>query len=286
MQPWNIFLSQLSVVEKRFLEDLSGHWIHSRPIDWVSWQCGDQFLGYVSIDRANLIHKSLLGCNWNGAALIWDATQWTRLQRSQALQDMLVQHFNKGLFAGWRDEKFSYWSSTNDCPNPDVPDLLSVERAGFRYLGMMSHAIHINGFLPDGRLWCGRRSKSKATDPGLLDNVAAGGLPTGETVLSCALRELSEEAGIIHIDKTALVDAGIVRTSRREGEGWHDETLRVYNLALAQNFRPNNQDGEVDEFVCLHPSEVVALIRKGQFTIDASASLLVGLGMGRVAVTA
>ena len=281
MQPWTKFLNQLSVVEKRFLDGLSMHWIQSRPIDWVSWYCGDQFLGYVSIDRANQIQESLYGCNWNGTSVLWDAWQWTRQQRSQALQDMLVQHFNQGLFTGWRNEKFSYWSNTHDSPTPDVPDLFSVERAGFRHLGMMSHAVHMNGFLPDGRLWCGRRSKSKATDSGLLDNVAAGGLPTGETVLSCALRELSEEAGIINIDKTALVDAGHIRTSRREGEGWHDETLRVYNLALAQDFLPNNQDGEVDEFVCLHPSEVVALISEGQFTIDASASLFLGLGIGR-----
>jgi 8-oxo-dGTP pyrophosphatase MutT (NUDIX family) len=282
MQPWDNFLRQLDMVERHFLEGLPVHWIHSRPIDWISWYCGDYFLGYVSIDRANLIHESLYGCNWKGTTLNWDAWQWPRQKRSQALQDMLVQHFNQGLFTGWRDEKFSYWSNTHDSPSPDVPDLFSVERAGFRYMGVMSHAVHMNGFLPDGRLWCGRRSKSKATDPGLLDNVAAGGLSTGETVLSCALRELSEEAGIFNIDKTALVDAGFIRTSRREGEGWHDETLRVYNLALAQDFQPNNHDGEVDEFVCLHPSEVVALIKEEQFTIDASASLLQGLGIGRV----
>jgi 8-oxo-dGTP pyrophosphatase MutT (NUDIX family) len=282
MRPWENFLHQLTDDEVRYLVSLTGNRIEYPPTNWVSWLCDDHLLGYVPVDRATLICESLPQCSWKGSALVWEAFHWTRQQRSKALQGMLMQHHQHGLLTGWRNEKFSFWSNNSENPSVEIPDLFSVERAGFRYLGMMSHAVHMNGFLPDGRIWCGRRSKSKATDPGLLDNVAAGGLPTDETVLACALRELSEEAGIVNIDKTALVDADFIRTSRIEREGWHDESLRVYNLVLAQDCCPINQDGEVDEFLCLRPSEVVDLIREGQFTIDATASLLQGLGMHHV----
>jgi 8-oxo-dGTP pyrophosphatase MutT (NUDIX family) len=281
MLPWELFLRQLAAYERRYLEGLRGTWIHSPPIDWVSWRCGAHFLGYVPVERASLIFRSLSECTFKDAILNWEASSWTAVQRSDVLQEMLEHHWRQGLVTGWRNEKFSYWSDTLEDPNPAIPHVLSVERAGYRYLGMMSHAVHINGFLPDGRMWCGRRSKGKATDPGQLDNIAAGGLPTGETVLSCALRELKEEAGLFNIDKSDLADAGFVRTSRMESEGWHDESLHVYNLVLAQDFQPSNQDGEVEEFLCLQPSDVVELIRGANFTFDATASLLQGLGLHR-----
>ncbi|MDZ7893015.1 MAG: hypothetical protein U5L73_14825 [Rhodoferax sp.] len=38
----------------------------------------------------------------------------------------------------------------------------ALARAGFRFLGIRSHAVHIHGFTPDGCLWCGRRSLTEA----------------------------------------------------------------------------------------------------------------------------
>jgi ADP-ribose pyrophosphatase YjhB (NUDIX family) len=152
-----------------------------------------------------------------------------------------------------------------------------VERSGFRWLGLLSHAVHVNGFLLDGRLWCARRALSKATDPGLLDNVTAGGLPSGETVASCLQRELAEEAGLFRLDGHPLQAAGSVRTSRREPQGWHDEYVHAFNLTLDTNFVPVNQDGEVAEFMCLNAHQVLARMQAGEFTVDAVQTLIQGL---------
>jgi isopentenyldiphosphate isomerase len=140
--------------------------------------------------------------------------------------------------------------------------------------------VHVNGFLEDGRLWCARRSLSKATDPGMLDNVTAGGLPSGETVRTCLKRELAEEAGLFQVPEQALREAGRVRTSRLEPQGWHDEIVHVFNLILPSDFVPVNQDGEVSEFMCLHPQEVVARMLAGAFTVDAVQTLIQGLRGG------
>lgn len=88
--------------------------------------------------------------------------------------------------------------------------------------------MHINGFTPDGRLWCGLRALIKATDPGMLDNVTAGGSPAGESPLGCALRELEEEAGAVLAVTRTLHGAGLVRTAHMDTGGWHDETLLAY----------------------------------------------------------
>ena len=142
---------------------------------------------------------------------------------------------------------------------------------------MMSHAVHIHGFLPNGDLWCGRRSDHKPTDPGLLDNLAAGGLTAGEAPSATALRELAEEASLHLPNANRLRCSGVIRTQRPEPQGWHDEQLLVYTLHLSEQETPTNADGEVQEFLCLSPGEVVSRMQSGQFTVDACASLAQGL---------
>jgi len=234
-------------------------------------------LGLLPPRHATALTQVLPLCEWAGSYLVWDTDAQSASTRSASLQAALGQLRDQGLLPGWRDEKFSFWD-TSDCQADNAnPPFLSVERSGFRFLGMMSHAVHVNGFLEDGRVWCGRRSLQKATDPGLLDNLAAGGLAAGETILSCAVRELSEEAGLDVANSRELQSAGSVRISRSSELGWHDETLHVFNLRLPDDFRPVNRDGEVAEFVCLMPDELVECIGRHEFTPDAALALAQGL---------
>jgi 8-oxo-dGTP pyrophosphatase MutT (NUDIX family) len=160
-----------------------------------------------------------------------------------------------------------------------VPEEFQMERAAFRFFGLHSHAVHINGFTPEGHLWCGRRAMSKATDPGMLDNLAAGGLPTGETCALCVVRELAEEAGIqTELAQTAM-PVGRLTTCRAVPEGWHHETLWVYNLEIPAGLTPQNQDGEVSEFVCLAPPAVVQAIAQKAFTPYAACVIALALSV-------
>lgn len=223
--------------------------------------------------------------------LQWDAHAHSAEVRSAQLQAALEVAHERGLLGGWRNECFSFWTEAQSpasethatfgqsayLPGADTPYFFSVERSGFRFLGMMSHAVHINGFTPQGHVWCARRALSKATDPGMLDNVTAGGLPTGENAMDCALRELEEEAGFTGLCSQSLEYAGAIRTARVVPQGYHDELLQVFNLTLPDGCVPVNQDGEVSEFLCLPPAEVMARIAHGEFTVDAAATLACGL---------
>jgi ADP-ribose pyrophosphatase YjhB (NUDIX family) len=239
--------------------------------DWVRWFCGPVFLGCISPARATWLSQTLERTRIEQDHLIWDAHGLTTDERSAQLQAVLEAASLCGLLSGWRNECFSFW------PEENAPYFLSVERSGFRFLGMMSHAVHINGFTPEGHLWCGRRALTKATDPGMLDNVTAGGLPTGESVLDCALRELEEEAGLTGLTPENLAHAGTIRTARGEPQGYHDELLHVFNMVLPMNCVPANRDGEVSGFMCLPPVEVLARFERGEFTADAAATLVQGL---------
>jgi 8-oxo-dGTP pyrophosphatase MutT (NUDIX family) len=157
------------------------------------------------------------------------------------------------------------------------PEWFRLERAAFRFFGLRSHAVHINGFTPDGRMWCARRALSKATDPGRLDNLAAGGLAADETIFQCAVRELGEEAGLGPPLAQHIQRVGRITTAREEPEGWHDETLWVFNLYVPEAVVPHNTDGEVSEFVCLTPAEVMQRIRAADFSKDAACVIAQGL---------
>lgn len=270
------FLQRLSTAERGVLTQQSCE--QAPPAGWVAWRTASLHLGWLPAARAQQLSMQLADCRWEQGHLVWHCDAWRSAQRSGVLQSLLEHHRVQGLLPGWRGEQFAFWHAGCTAPLLEQEPFLTVERAGFRYLGLMSHAVHINGFTPDGRLWCGRRAANKATDPGLLDNVTAGGLPAGESVLGCALRELQEEAGLLP-NAAVLEDAGARRTARPEKEGWHDETLWIFNLTLAPDVVPHNQDGEVQAFMCLAPDEVVRLVQQGKFTLDAVASLAQGLGL-------
>jgi ADP-ribose pyrophosphatase YjhB (NUDIX family) len=277
------FLNSLSAAEQGQLFALGVQPRHAPPADWLPWRCDDMPLGWLSAERAAWLAQQLPDCSLLTDALVWhggDAKlvgQDASAVRSAQLQSVLGTARDQGLLTGWRDERFSFWHTDCSTPDPQRPALLDVERSGFRWLGMLSHAVHVNGFMPDGRLWCGRRALSKATDPGLLDNITAGGLPSGETAQTCLQRELAEEAGLFSLDGHGLQDAGKVRTSRLEPQGWHDEIVHVFNLTLGNAFAPVNQDGEVAEFVRLSPQQVLAKMLGGEFTVDAVQTLIQGL---------
>ncbi|TJZ76278.1 NUDIX hydrolase [Chitiniphilus eburneus] len=172
-----------------------------------------------------------------------------------------------GLVRGWRNERYTVYAPLGDgAPDLDQP-WFALERAAFRRLGLVSRAVHINGYTAARTLWVGRRAADKSIDPGRLDNLAAGGLPQGETTFDCVVRELWEEAGV-PAELAALARPGdSIRVTRNEPDGTHDEMLHCYDLALPADFTPRNVDGEVAGFMQLDAA--TALARLPEFTWDA-----------------
>lgn len=241
------------------------------------WFLGDLPLGWLAAGHDAALALELADTVLIGGQRIWEAADWPVAQRSQALQAAAERLHAQGLIGGWRNEQYSYWGDIGGQPHPELPEHFRLERAAFRFLGLRSYAVHINGFSPDGRMWCGRRALSKATDPGRLDNLAAGGLPAGETVLDCALRELYEEAGLPESLARRVQPAGHITTARMEAEGWHEETLLVFNLQLPPDVQPHNTDGEVSGFECLSLDEVMQRIAARDFSEDAACVVAQGL---------
>jgi len=275
--PEQLFRAGLSKSDLDQLRVLLAHARHSPSLHALPWWCHRHLMGHLAHAHVPQLLQVLQPCHDSPTQILWSPATSRSKERSQALEGALQMLRSQGQLRGWRGERFSYWSHDTMLPQPAQSDFVRVERAGFLYLGMLSHAIHINGFTPDGHLWCGQRSATKSTDPGMWDNLTAGGLPAGETLLQCAKRELWEEAGFTLDDPAAMQSAGQVRISQMAPGGWHDEVLHVFNLTLPDGFVPCNQDGEVQAFEKLSTLRVMERISAGQFTHDAALAIAQGL---------
>jgi 8-oxo-dGTP pyrophosphatase MutT (NUDIX family) len=241
------------------------------PPEFIPWFCGHIFLGYLSPPRARLLAAHLAPIRMQAHRLDWDAGQWSAPARSAALQETLLRLRALGHLPGWRNEAFAF------CTEGGETYLLQAERAGFYFLGMRSDAVHVNGFRADARMWVARRSAAKQVDPGLLDNLCAGGVAAGETLEKCLQRELHEEAGIRLAATHLLRFRGTTEVGRVRDGGWHVERLHVYNLLLQANEQPCNRDGEVQEFLLLSAAELAGLVHAEKCTPDAAAAIVQGL---------
>lgn len=196
-------------------------------------------------------------------------------RRSRLLQGLAVQLRNRGLIADWRNELCSVLGTAGE-------EVARCERGAFRTLGIQNRAVHVNGYLADGRVWVARRSQLKRADPGMLDNVAAGGVSAGESLRSCAMRELWEEAGVPRSIASRVVFPGVSLRSVRETRfGVHDERVIVADVQLPDGFVPLGRDGEVEHFICMRRDQVEQALARDEFTVEAGLSMREFLGRMR-----
>jgi 8-oxo-dGTP pyrophosphatase MutT (NUDIX family) len=238
---------------------------------------GPWAVGWVHPLRLDLLRACWPALRQDGAELHWDAADQDMPTRSATIAAVAQRLRECGAITGWRDECYDAEAPVPEPCAQRGQVLFQLERAAFRFFGLMSRAVHVNGFAPGGRLLCGRRALSKATDPGRLDNLAAGGLSAGEGLLACARRECAEEAGVPESLSQGLQPRGALRSTRLEAQGLHDEVLHVYALRLPGGFVPRNADGEVSEFLSLDLESLAQRLAAGEFSIDAAAVCAWGL---------
>ena len=208
---------------------------------------------------------------WSGELLLNDAG--VTLMVDAAARERFFGTCNRelraqGLIVAWRDETYPVLAQA-------TRELLATfERAASRFWGTITFGAHCNGYVADanGRpthLWIARRSHTKPTDPGLLDNMIGGGVPHGQSPAEAVLREGWEEAGLLPAQMSGLAAGSELRVARDIPEGFQLEWVSVYDLALPDAVVPANQDGEVAELMNLPVADALALAATDQMTVDA-----------------
>ena len=220
-------------------------------------------------------HLSALAAHPQVLALRPDAVHLLapRAERDAALARINLALRDAGHVVAWRDELYAV------VERQGAPAFAHIERAASRFWGTLTFGAHCNGYVADadGRpthLWIARRSFTKPTDPGLLDNLVGGGVPAHQTPRETLIREGWEEAGLTPQQMQGAQPGRVIHLRRDIPEGLQQEWLYVFDLALPAGLQPVNQDGEVAELHLMPVHEAVARAAAGEMTVDAALATL------------
>ncbi len=150
--------------------------IRFRPELFVPLLAGGTRIGWLRPELA-----ARLG-HW--PAVFASTPEKVSLLKPESLAPVVEELAQEGFVPGWRNERYRIAGS------------FEIERAAARPFGLATQAVHVNGIVGDESMWLARRSSSKATDPGLLDNLVGGGINAVLSLTETLTKEAWEEAGI------------------------------------------------------------------------------------------
>ena len=175
-----------------------------------------------------------------------------------------------GRAAVWRHEQLRVCA-------PDGAHIGTVERAVVRPLGIATRAVHLVADSPDGRMWVQQRSLRKPNDPGRWDTLMGGMVSAADDLPQALARETWEEAGLRLDQLQGLAHGGCVGFRRPSGGdgneqdiGYTMEDIDWFHAVLPEGVVPQNQDGEVEQFVLLERAALEPMLEQGLFTLEAA----------------
>lgn len=225
--------------------------------------------GWITAKATGHLH-GLPGVHIEDEAVHITAASSQRMPLNAVLARLALSLKDTGCLRGWRNELLDVIGEGRR--------LGAIERAAVRPLGLLTKAVHLNAWSPDGRLWIARRALSKSTDPGKWDTLVGGLTGAGESLDNSLLRESNEEAGLEPHDLENRSPLRIIlRMHRRLPEGYQVEDVLVSDCVLAETVVPRNLDGEVSEIRLVDLVELQDLLETDAFTREAELVVLEGL---------
>ena len=224
------------------------------PRAFVAWSIDGVDVGRVHRDRVDELLAAPSPFARLGERLVL-ATAGGVAARSSALAEWVARAAVAGRVRRPTGELFPV------SERPWSTPLAAVDRAAVAWLGVAAQGVHLNGFVRHGAqrsLWVARRSRDKATFPGHLDNLVAGGQSLGMTPQQTLVKECQEEASLPPDLAGHAVAVGSIAYLQQDGLGSKADTLWLFDLELPPEFVPRPTDGEVEAFELWPCARVVA----------------------------
>ena len=141
------------------------------------WFVGSERAGFIHRDFAPVLAAKPDLFTYRRKTWHLDSALDMPTKRTAAVRAFLLELREQGRFKGlWREEAYPITWEFARAP------LLAMERAAVPWFGVRAYGPHMTGYVRrrDGlHIWVPRRSYSKPTFPGELDNTVAGGQPVG-----------------------------------------------------------------------------------------------------------
>ncbi len=232
---------------------------------------GDGRAGYIRHDFADTLRRWPDVFQVSGDAVRLDSRLDSFEARSDAVAGPIRTLADEGVFTGWRGEIYPVK------PDWHTPPSMQLERAAAPSFGIRAFGVHLNGYVrkADGlHMWVARRARDKATFPGQLDNMVAGGQPIGISLHDNMVKECGEEAGVPEDIARTAISVGMISYTHQPPEGCKPDQMFCYDLEVPESFTPTPVDGEVESFH-LWPIEKVAGIVRDSTEFKFNCNLVV-----------
>lgn len=251
---------------------------HETPDDRIPFEIEDRIVGSVTLPDAELLSFQVPGVELSDDTL--GILPICAPDAPAVLQAMAITLRDAGRSNRWRNEELPVCAD-------DGTLMGQVERGCARVLGIRTFAVHLIGLVEQSAhpvsFWLQRRAASKDVDPGMLDTLAGGLVGVNdrgdamEAFLPALAREVEEEAGLTGGQYTTPRQVGSWRLQTPVSGGYMVEDLLVWQAVIAAGCVPENQDGEVSEFLLLSRDELVEKLSGGEMTREASIATLMCL---------
>ncbi|GKZ24021.1 hypothetical protein AbraIFM66951_010519 [Aspergillus brasiliensis] len=244
----------------------------------------DAILGYIlnsTVERFHLPSEWWAIDSENRSVTLLAPPDATPQQRSDIMAKTLDKAVELGTFdilKGWRNEMYPIYG-------PGGKFLLEMERSATPLFGVVSYGVHSTVYVEDEnglRIWVPRRSRTKQTYPGMLDNSVAGGMSTTEHPFECLVREAMEEASlpedVVRANATpaGCVTYTYVRSAKAGGETdlVQPEVEYIFDIKVGADIIPKPCDTEVEEFMLFTIDQTKEALANGEFKPNCAVVLI------------
>lgn len=256
-----------------FIEQVDGFSYDANDMYKLMSHDGKTALGYLTSYIAKFFEKELgITVNHDSNTVKIDANYDTLSKRDELFRGIaekwkLMDVFELDLKHGWRDELYTVYSPTST-------PYMHIERAFSVLIGVITYGVHINGYVSDGetlKMWIPRRSPTKPTYPGMLDNMVAGGLGYPYGIWETVVKECLEEAGLnqqfveSHTKSTGVM-LYMYRPDNQTIDRVQPEVEYIFDIKFPDELvKPYPVDGEAEDFQLMEIKEVLQRLRNGEF---------------------
>lgn len=180
--------------------------------------------------------------------------------RTEQIGAVVAQLASEGLVPKLRGEFYAVIETLGS------PPMLDIDRAATTSFGIVNSGFHLNGVVRNGaqeddRMWVAQRAFDKSTFPGKLDNMVAGGHPSGLTPQENVIKECAEEAGMPESLARTARPVSVLSYAMEVPDGLRRHAMLAYDIDLDASFTPVPVDGEVQGFTLYPAHEVARLVR-------------------------
>ena len=199
-------------------------------------------------------------------------------QRTKLMEETLRRGAETGSIRElqkWANELFPVYAAGGE-------HVLDFDGVGVDLFGVVNYSVHMIGWVTKDsvkKYWVPRRSTTKLSFPGMLDNTVGGSLSSGENPIDCIIRECQEELlldpAYTRANLKACGTASYQMTKTDLGEpGCQLQVQYLYEMEFSEAVIPKIGDGEVGEIYLKTLDEVQTAMANGEFKLNCAMTRL------------